>query len=200
MNLEYDEQASRYIKWVNDNYDVQKAKLMSFCHNKKFRWDEDIFSETYLKIYDKIKKCGIDDDTETGFDNYTFRSFRTNLQREALYARNQKRDKNIIDLSGKYEEYSNEKLTQEEKLKSDLWKDFSTLYLMQKVEENFDSEHFYLFRLKTFDKHLTYQKLQEKTGIKGVRQKVVDVRNWLKANVTKGEIDKAFTAKYGNLL
>lgn len=189
-----------FINYINDHYDELYGRFQAFCNDKKYLFSPDIFQDTILKCYQLIERNGLKDLTPKGIENYFFMAFRTNLQREALYARNQKRDKNIIDLSDKYEEYSNEKLTQEEKLKSDLWKDFSTLYLMQKVEENFDSEHFYLFRLKTFDKHLTYQKLQEKTGIKGVRQKVVDVRNWLKANVTKGEIDKAFTAKYGNLL
>jgi len=194
------EQANKYLKWINQNYDKQKSKLQSFCADKKYDWDEDIFCDTYLKIYEKILKNGIKDDSDSGFDNYTFMSFKINMLRDKQYARNQKRDNNIINLAGAYSEYLNSLLTQEEKLKSDLRKDFACLYLMNKVEENFDNEHFYLFRLKTFDKTMTYQKLQEKTGIKGVRQKVVNVKNFLKANVSKSEIDEAFEELYGNLL
>ena len=194
------EQANKYLKWINQNYQKQKSKLQSFCADKKYDWDEDIFCNTYLKIYEKILKNGIKDDSDSGFDNYTFMSFKINMLREKQYARNQKRDNNIVNLTGAYSEYLNSLITQEEKLKSDLYKDFACLYLMNKVEENFDNEHFYLFRLKTFDKTMTYQKLQEKTGIKGVRQKVVNVKNWLKSNVTKKEIDEAFTDTYGNLL
>lgn len=192
--------ADKYLKWMADNYDSQKTKLQAFCNDKNYQWDEDIFSDTYLKIYEKIKKDGIKDDSPEGFDNYTFMAFKMNLKREKQYARNCKRDFNIKDLTDTYERYSNGLLTEEEKLKSDLKKDFYTLYLLKKVEENFDDEHFYLFRLKTFDKHMTYQKLQEKTQIKGVRQKVVNVKNWLKQNITKTEIDKAFNEIYGDII
>lgn len=189
-----------FINYINDHYDELYGRFEAFCHDKKYTFSPDIFQETILKCYYLIEKNGLKDSTPRGIENYFFMAFKTNLQREALYARNLKRDKNIINLTGAYEEYSNTLLTQAEKLKSDLWKDFSTLYLMLKVEDNFDAEHFYLFRLKTFDKKMTYAKLQETTGLKGCRQKVVDVRNWLRENVTKEEIDKAFNEVYGNIL
>ena len=47
---------------------------------------------------------------------------------------------------------------------------------------------------------MTYKKLSEKTKIKGVRQKVVDVKHWLKENLTKEEINNAFYTMYGDLL
>lgn len=47
---------------------------------------------------------------------------------------------------------------------------------------------------------MTYAQLSEKTGIKGCRQKVVDVKNWLKENVTTKEIKDEFEDIYGNLL
>jgi hypothetical protein len=127
-------------------------------------------------------------------------SFKQNLQREKQYARNQKRDANVINLSQANERFQNSKLTEQEKLKSDLWKDFATLYLLKQVEDNFDGEHFYLFRLKTFDKNMTYKKLSEATGIKGVRQKVVDCKNWLKQNVKQEDIRKEFDNIYGEIL
>lgn len=196
----YKEQATKYLNWINENYNKQKNKLIAFCNDKNYQWDEDIFCNTYLKIYDKILKDGIKDDSDKGFDAYTFMSFKINTMREGEYARNQKRDLNVTNINEANERYKSSLLTQEEKLKSDLYKDFATLYLMKKVEQNFDGEHFYLFRLKTFDKNMTYQRLAEKTGIKGVRQKVVNVRNWLKANVTKKEIDDEFSLIYQQIL
>lgn len=47
---------------------------------------------------------------------------------------------------------------------------------------------------------MTYQRLAEKTGIKSVRQKVVDVKNWLKQNVKQEDIRKEFDAIYGEIL
>ena len=196
----YKQQADKFLKWINDNYQIQKDKLLAFCNDKKYEFDEDIFSDTYLKIYDKILKYGIKDDSDKGFDNYMFISFKVNTLREKQYARNQKRDGNVINLSGAYEAFKNTELSQEEKLKSDLYKDFATLYLLHKAEQQFDQESFYLFKLKVFEKGLTYKQLQEKTGIKGCRQKVVNVKNWLKENVRQQEVKEEFDNIYGDIL
>lgn len=192
--------ATLFINYINKHYQELYNRFQAFCNDKNYKFSPDIFQDTILKCYKLIEKQGLKDLSDKGIENYFFMSFKTNTCREAMYARNQKRDNNVIDLIGAYEQYSNGLLTGEEKLKSDLYKDFACLYLMSKVEENFDDEHFYLFRLKTFDKNMTYQKLQEKTGIKGVRQKVVDCKNWLKHNVSKDEIDTAFNSVYCDLI
>lgn len=192
--------ALKFINYINDNYKELYNSFQAFCNNKNYKFDPDIFQDTILKCYNLIEKQGnMKDSTDKGIKNYFFMSFKQNLQREAQYARNQKRDGNIINLNQANEKYQSTKLTQTEKLKSDLYKDFATLYLMKQVEDNFDNEHFYLFRLKTFT-NMTYAKLAEHTGIKGVRQKVVDVKNWLKQNIKQDDIRKEFDAIYGEIL
>lgn len=193
-------QAKKFLNWINRNYEEQKSKLKAFCADKNYEWDEDIFCDTYLKIYDKILKDKLKDDSDKGFDGYFFMSFKINTMRKKQYAAVAKRDANVINLSQANEVYLNSLLTEQEKLKSDLYKDFATLYLLKQVEDNFDTEHFYLFRLKVFDKTMTYRKLSEKTGIKGCRQKVVDCKNWLKQNVKQEDIRKEFDAIYGEIL
>ncbi len=47
---------------------------------------------------------------------------------------------------------------------------------------------------------MTYKKLQEKTKAKKCRQKVSDVKNWIKENISKEEVKKAFNIMYGNLI
>ena len=81
-----------------------------------------------------------------------------------------------------------------------MYKDFATLYLLHKAEQNFDQESFYLFKQKVFEKGLTYKQLQERTGIKGCRQKVVTIKNWLKDNVKQSEVKEEFDNIYGDLL
>lgn len=194
------EDAVKFINTVNDNYSTIKKELQSYCDSVGQSFDEDIFQDTILKCYTLIEKNGeMKDSSYQGCKNFMFQAFKRNLKREQQYARNQKRDGNVTNLSKHNEVYLNSKLTQEEKLKSDLYKDFATLYLMKKVEEQFDDEHFYLFRLKTFT-NMTYAQLAEKTGIKGCRQKVVDVKNWLKDNVKQQEIKDEFDEIYGDLL
>lgn len=194
------EDAIKFINTVNDNYSTIKKELQSYCDSVGEKFDEDIFQDTIIKCYTLIDKNGeMKDSSYQGCKNFMFQAFKRNLKREQQYARNQKRDGNVTNLSKHNEVYLNSKLTQEEKLKSDLYKDFATLYLMKKVEEQFDDEHFYLFRLKTFT-NMTYAQLADKTGIKGCRQKVVDVKNWLKDNVKQQEIKDEFDEIYGDLL
>lgn len=194
------EDAVKFINTVNDNYETIKKELQSYCDSVGQTFDEDIFQDTILKCYTLIDKNGeMKDSSYQGCKNFMFQAFKRNLKREQQYARNQKRDGNVTNLSKHNEVYLNSKLTQEEKLKSDLYKDFATLYLLKQVEEQFDGEHFYLFRLKTFT-NMTYAQLAEKTGIKGCRQKVVDVKNWLKDNVKQQDIKDEFDEIYGDLL
>ena len=198
------EDATIFINYINDNYTSLKRKYRRFCTEKDYQWDEDIFSDTILNCYNAIEKKGkLNDTTNQGIENYFFRSFKQNLQREKQYCRVSKRDLNYNsdNINEVYEEWYNANNTPEKiKLLSDLWKDFATLYILTKVEDNFDSEHFLLFRLKYLIPQMTYKKLQEKTQAKKCRQKVVDVKNWVKVNVSKDEIKIAFNRMYGNLI
>ncbi len=192
--------ATKFINYINDHYDELKNRFKAFCNDKKYQFDIDIFQDSIIKCYTLIEKQGyLKDTSDKGIENYFFMSFKQNLQREKQYARNQKRDSNITDVDATYEDFANKnKLTTNDKLLSDLYKDFATLYLIMQVEANFDEEHFYLFKLKTFT-NMTYAQLAKKTNAKGIRQKVVAVKNWLKENVTKEEIKKAFELEYGDL-
>jgi hypothetical protein len=193
-----------FIKYINDNYQLLKNKYRKFCSEKHYDWDEDVFSDTILKCHDAIKRKGkLEDKTAQGIENYFFRSFKQNIQREKQYCRVSKRDLNITsdNINNIYEDWYNKfNDSSINKIKSDLYKDFSVLYIMHKVEEEFDGEHFYLFKLKSLMPDMTYKKLQAKTHCTSCRQKVVDVKNWVKQNISKKEITDAFQRIYGNLL
>lgn len=198
------EDKTRFINYINDHYNQLKFKYRRFCTEKQYDWDEDIFSDTILSCYTAIEKKGkLNDITPQGIENYFFRSFKQNLQREKQYCRVSKRDLNYHsdNINEVYEEWYNENNSPARvKLLNDLWKDFLILFIMTKVEDNFDSEHFLLFRLKYLIPQMTYKKLQEKTQAKKCRQKVVNVKNWVKDNVSKDEAKKIFTLMYGDLI
>ena len=193
-----------FIKYINDNYQLLKNKYRKFCSEKHYDWDEDVFSDTILKCYDAIQRKGkLEDTTAQGIENYFFRSFKQNIQREKQYCRVSKRDLNITsdNINNIYEDWYNKfNDSSINKIKSDLYKDFSVLYIMHKVEEEFDGEHFYLFKLKSLMPDMTYKKLQAKTHCTSCRQKVVDVKNYIKEHITKEEINKAFNKMYGDIL
>lgn len=192
-----------FINYISDHYNQLYYKYRQFCKEKDYQWDEDIFQDTIVNCYSAITKKGkLQDTSNQGIENYFFKSFKMNIMREKQYARNQKRDLNVEadDVDVMYEEWcNNNKEDSRTKILSDMWKDFSCLYIMMLVEDNWDDEHFYLFRLKHLC-NMTYKQLTDKTGIKGVRQKILDVKQWLKDNLTKEEINKAFQLAYGDLL
>lgn len=198
------EDKTRFINYINDHYNQLKLKYRRFCTEKQYDWDEDIFSDTILSCYTAIEKKGkLNDTSNQGIENYFFRSFKQNIQREKQYCRVSKRDLNYNseNINEVYEEWYNENNSPARvKLLNDLWKDFLVLFIMTKVEDNFDSEHFLLFRLKYLIPQMTYKKLQEKTQAKKCRQKVVNVKNWVRDNVSKDEAKKIFTLMYGDLI
>lgn len=193
----------KFINYISQHYDELQCKYRTFCGLNGYNWDWDIFQDTIIKCFDAIAKKGkLLDTTPQGMENYFFIAFKLNIKREGQYARVQKRDLNVTsdNINEVYEEWYNENhTTSRQKLLTDLWKDFSTLFIMNVVESNFPEEDFYLFKLKTLC-GMTYKQVQEKTQAKKVRQRVCDIRNWLKTNVKKEDVKAAFYEIYGNLI
>ena len=143
-----DKIAMRYLTYVGINYKNLMKRMKASCSDKGYIWDEDVLADTFLKVHDRIEKKGIEDSSDAGFENYTFMAFRQNVKREALYARVKKRCE-TEDVHTLYERYFNStKTSSTEKIQGDLFKDFSLIYILMKVEENFDEDHFYHFKLK----------------------------------------------------
>ena len=197
------EDQDTFINHIAQNYEPLKCKFREFCRLNNLEWNWDIFQDTIVKCHDVIKRKGkLNDTSQQGIENFFFISFKNNIRRECMYARVAKRDRNIDSdsINDLYEEYYNaHKSSSTEKIKSDLWRDYATLYIMLKVEENFDNESFYLFRLKTLG-NLTYKQIREKTNLKAIRKKILEVNNWVKANISKEEIKNNFNKQFGELL
>lgn len=193
-----------FLNYINENYDKTKNTLKILAGQRHQKFDEDIFHDTILRCHKTIEKRGeLKDKTPYGITSYLIRSYFTNILEDKRSAKNAKRDLNYDsdNINELYEDwYNSNNSDAKNKILTDTFKDFSVLYLMMKAEENFDQEHFYLFKLKELIPDMTYKKLQEKTHIKGARQKVVEVKNYLKKNVTKEEIKKSFYQAYGNII
>lgn len=191
-----------FISHIGKHYNELQCKFRQFCRLNNLIWDEDIFSDTILKCHEIIGRKGLANKTPYGIESYFFMSFRNNIKRERQYARNTKRDLNIDSdsIDSLYEEYYNaHHSSSTEKIKSDLWRDYATLYIMLQVEKNFSQEDFYLFRLKTLG-NMTYKQIREKTNLKAIRKKILEVNNWVKANISKEEIKNNFNKQFGELL
>lgn len=188
----------KFLNYVNSNYKYLKRHLQSWAYNTHRTFDDDIFQDTIIKIYNLIEKKGkVNDSSDRGFECYFFMAYKQNLAREQEYARNKLRDDNS-NLSEQHEQFKSQQMTPEEKVLSDARKDFTIRYLLNKVEENFDMVTFRLFRIKLFY-GCTYKKLVEMTKIRDSKQRVSKVNKWLKDNVTKQEVNKAFEDYINNL-
>ena len=168
------------------------------------KYSEDAFHESILRCHKAIEKKGkLNDTTPYGIESYLIRSYFNLVLEVKRSCSHSKRDLNYNsdNIGGLYEDYYNSTNTDARiKIINDMYKDFSVLYIVMLVEQNFDQEHLYLFKMKELIPDMTYKKLAEKTQMKAVRQKVVEVKNWLKANVTKEMIKEEFFSIYGDLI
>lgn len=198
------EDATIFLNYINDNYDKVGGTLKLLSAQRKMKYSEDAFHESILRCHKAISKKGyLKDKSPYGITSYLIRSYFNLINEEKRSAKVKKRDMNYNsdNIGGLYEDYYNSNFTDaKQKVVSDLFRDYAVLYVMMIAEQNFDSEHFYLFKLKELCKDMTYKKLSEKTKIKGVRQKVVEVKRFIQANVTKDEIRKSFFETFGDIL
>lgn len=192
-----------FLNFINQNYVNLKNKYWKFCQENFYDWDEDVYSDTIIRCYDIIERNGLKDKSPYGIESYFFKAFVNNIRNEKNYSRIKKRDFNITsdNINDIYEAWYNK--TQDSskvKLVNDLFKDFAILYIMTRVEANFDAEHFYLYRLKSLVPDMTFKRLAETTKIKASRLKTIEVQRWVKDNIKKEDVRTAFFQIYGDLI
>lgn len=190
--------ADKWMEVISIKYNEIKEGFIMECRKTMTDFDEDIFHSTILNCYNTIKLKGLTDLTEQGMKNYLFRSFKMNTKREALYMRNARRDNNIsgVDAMSVYERNGLEDETTEEKVRKQLLDDYSVVYILNMVENNFDMISFYCFRLKWLIPKMTYQRLREITKVKDCKKRCIDIMKWLKENVNKEDILTEFEKEY----
>lgn len=191
----------KFIQYINSNYDYLQQHLIAFCLDQHYKWEEDIFHDTLLKCIDLVERNGLKDSSDQGIMNYIFKAYKFNTMRERQYCRVTKRDNNVTDINGAYEDYLSNSLNAEDKVTGDLYTDFSAMYLAAAAEDAMMNgaltpEEYHLWRFKTFLPSLTYNALEQMTKSKGVRNKVKKVRQWLKDHVTMDDINKNFNKLY----
>ena len=198
------EDATIFINYINDHYNQVVNTLKILCNQRHQKFDEDGYHTCIIRCYDAIAKKGsLNDKSPYGITSYLIRSYFNYVLEEKRSAKNKKRDQNYDDdnIGELQEEWSQKnQVDAKQKIVVDMFRDFSVLYIMMVAESNFDSEHFYLFRLKQLQPGMTYKKLAEVTQMKGVRQKVVEVKKFIQQNVTKEMIRKEFYDIYGDII
>lgn len=187
--------ADKWLIYINSIYNEYKSKFRLYCNSVRKEFDEDVYSETIVNCYDSICRNGLKDTTEQGMKNYLFQSFKMNVTRATTYASQTKRTYNL-DVNEAHEEYMLKSEPLGEKIKKQMLNDFTVLYILNNVENNFDIISFFCFRIKHLIPKMSYQRLKEITNINDCKKRVVTINRWVRENIKKDEVYKEFIKQY----
>ena len=189
---QYTDVADRWLQYIGTIYEEYRMKYFKMANDLNYNVNEDMLNDTILACYNSIARNNLSDTTEQGMRNYLFRAFKVNLNAVSNY---DKRKDVVDDLSALAEQYENQGEATYNKIKKQLFEDYSLIYILEQVENNFDTITFNVFRLKTL-LPCTYQKLRELTKVKDCKKRVVKIMKWLRENITEKEILTNFKKQY----
>lgn len=184
--------ADKWLQYIGTIYEEYRMKYFKMANDLNYNVNEDMLNDTILACYNSIARNNLQDTSEEGMRNYLFRAFKTNLNAVSNY---DKRRDFVDDLSALAEQYENQGEATYNKIKKQLFDDYSLIYILEQVENNFDTITFHCFRLKTM-LPCTYQRLRELTKVKDCKKRVVKVNKWLRENMTRQDIYNAFISDY----
>ena len=190
---QYTDVADKWLQYIGTIYEEYRMKYFKMATQLNYNVNEDMLNDTILACYNSIARNNLSDTTEQGMRNYLFRAFKVNLNAISNY---DKRKDVVDDLTALAEQYEYQGEATYNKIKKQLLEDYSVIYLLNKVEDNFDTITFNVFRLKTMLEKCTYQKLRDITKVRDCKKRVVKVMKWVRNNITKKEILTNFKKTY----
>lgn len=197
--------ADDFIRYIAESglYDEYRRKFVSSGH-----WDEDVYQETVLRVYQAILYNGMDgkikvtmetpeEERHDIFRNKFFISCKQNNTVGLTSDRYKTRrsDNDVLHLL-KDEVFE----SAEEKTRRDLFEDFKILKTLEYVEEHFSDVDSHLFKIYYLVPGTTYKKLQEMTKLKDARTRVVEINRMLRKNreLLEKKIAEEFEKQYSN--
>ena len=190
---QYTDVADKWLQYIGTIYEEYRMKYFKMANDLNYNVNEDMLNDTILACYNSIARNNLSDTTEQGMRNYLFRAFKVNLNAVSNY---DKRKDVVDDLTALAEQYENQGEATYNKIKKQLFEDYSLIYILEQVENNFDTITFNVFRLKTMLEKCTYQRLREITKVNDCKKRVVKIMKWLRENITEKEILTNFKKTY----
>ena len=191
---QYKDVADKWLQYIGTIYEEYRMKYLKMANDLNYNnVNEDMLNDTILACYNSIARNNLSDTTEQGMRNYLFRAFKINLNAVSNY---DKRKDIVDDLSALAEQYEFQGEATYNKIKKQLFEDYSLIYILEQVENNFDTISFNVFRLKTMIEKCTYQRLRDITKVRDCKKRVVKVMKWIRENITKQEILTNFKKTY----
>lgn len=161
--------AREFLDLSGKLYDQNKKKWTKLVQGVGLKFDEDIYNDTIIKVYEHILNG---EDTDGDVIGYWYKSFINNLKRNKQYSVNSKRDDiDVIDL-----------LKDKSYIETNAELYYSTIReLLEKIKNNFDTKSYHLFKIY-YMTDITFDDLSDVVGY-DVKTKINNMRKWLKQNV-----------------
>ena len=119
-----EKRAREFLDMTGKYYSKNKVKWESLLNHIGLSFDEDVYNETILSVYEKIKNENeFDEKTDDEIIAYWYRSFINNIRRDKHYSRNNRTDDDVMELTRAYLENKREldfKMAEWEKLNEQL--------------------------------------------------------------------------------
>lgn len=183
--------SEEYINYIGTVYDEYLALFNGMFGSA----GGDVMNETVLKTYNAIRHNGMRKLSDTDMErrhrqmrDYLFIAAKLNYLTHVQSEQKRNGTSNV-----EFEGYDDT----EEKVLGDIWKDYQTMKILEAVEDNFEPVDFYLFRRYHLSDNMTYAKLKQETGIPNCKSRVVAINKWLRENLGKNELRKAFDSEFG---
>ena len=161
-----EKRAKQFLELSGNLYNTNKEKWSKMLPN----FDEDIYNETIIKVYESILKGA---DTEGDLVGYWFKSFKNNLNRNKEYSKNKNKvDTDVVDLL-------KDKATEEETINL-YYSAISDILL--KVKHQFNRKTFEVFRMYLLC-NMSYEQLDKATGLKDSKERINKVKKWVCQNM-----------------
>lgn len=174
-----EKRARKFLDIAERYYERNKVKWVSLLQSIGLSFDEDIYNDTILNVYDKISSnIEFDEKTDDEIIGYWYKAYLNNLKRDRRYAvRSKRSDNDVMDI-----------LKDEEYIVESPHLYFATIrVLLDKVRENYDPHSYHIFKMYYLVPEMTFEELSCLVGY-DVKPKISRIRKWL-ANVVHRDND-----------
>lgn len=187
---QYEGLAAKWLEYVGSIYEEYRKVLFKYAHLNNLTPSDDLLNDTIIRCYESIARNGLKSTDEETFKGFLFCAWRRNLIPTDSYEKRKDCEASVEEANQSFVEGLQPTY---DKVKQQLFDDYSTIYIMDIVERNFDPITFHCFRLKHLSPNCTHQRLREITKVKDSKKRVLEVQRWLRENLTRNQVYEAFS-------
>lgn len=167
-----EKRAKDFLNVTAKYYVHNKDKWQRLISVLGLSFDEDVYNDTIIKVYDKLLNEEDIDKTEDEIIAYWYQSFVNNIKRDKIYSYNKNRDdSDVIEL-----------LKDRELIIGNEHLYYPTIrLLLNKIMKGFNTDDYHLFRMYYLTEY-TFDELSNMIGY-DVKGKIIKMKKWLKENV-----------------